>query len=413
MSKRVVVVGAGIVGLWTAYELRRRGMDVVVIDKAELGSGSSFGNAGWVIPARALPLPAPGLHWEGLKMMVQPDSPLYIKPTALPRLTGWFTQFLKYCNAEAYRHGCEATASLTSMAHAEYDRLAEDGLDFEMHHQGLLSVYLDENAWETGFKDHQTMAEFGLGEPVRLSAQEAREMEPELGPCIVGGVFIKEARHTDPGSVLRALASRLEADGVRLMFSTEVTGFERQGHRLTGVKTKTETVAGDDVVIATGAWAGQLAKALGYSLPMQAGKGYSLQFSAPNPKLRASVFLGDAKIACTPLSRGTRYAGTIEFSGINLNMERARIEALHKKIPEYLPNYNGRLDAVEWVGMRPVTPDGLPVIGPVPGFENAFIAAGHSTAGLPLAPGTAKMIADYVTGRPPAGPNPFDPARWA
>ncbi|HLT59194.1 MAG TPA: FAD-dependent oxidoreductase [Limnochordales bacterium] len=413
MTKRVVVVGAGIVGLWIAYELRRRELDVVVIDKAELGSGSSFGNAGWVIPARALPLPAPGLHWEGLKMMMQPDSPLYIKPTALPRLTGWFTQFLKYCNPEAYRRGCEATASLTRMAHAGYDQLVEDGLQFEMHHRGLLSVYLDEKAWEIGFKDHQTMAELGLGEPQRLSAQEVRAMEPELGPGVVGGVFIHEARHVDPGSVLRALADRLAADGVRLLFSTEVTGFERQGDRLTGVKTKTETVAADDVVIAAGAWAGELAKPLGYSLPMQAGKGYSLQFSTANPRLQTALFLADAKIACTPLHRGTRYAGTIEFSGINLHMERARIEALHRKIPEYLPNYDRGLEAVEWVGMRPVTPDGLPVIGPVPGFANAFIASGHSTAGLPLAPGTAKMIADYVTGNPPAGPNPFDPARWS
>lgn len=413
MSKRVIVVGAGVIGLWTAYELKRRGMDVVVVDQGQLGAGSSYGNAGWVIPARTLPMPAPGLHWEGLKMMVQPDSPLYIKPSALPRLTGWLTQFLKYCNPEAYRRGCEAMASLSIHAHPGYDRLVEDGLQFEMHEKGLLSVYVDEDAWEVGYRDHLTMDELGLGAPIRLDAREAREMEPELGPQVVGGVFIKEARHIDPGTLLKALADRLQQDGVELRMGTQVTGFERSGDRVTGLKTSGGTLSGDDVVLASGAWAGALVKQLGYSLPLQAGKGYSLQFTAPNPKLTASVFLGDAKIACTPMNTGTRYAGTIEFSGINTNMERSRIESLHKKIPQYLPNYDGTAYASEWVGMRPVTPDGLPVIGLVPGWTNTYIASGHSTAGLPLAPATAERIATMIAGEAQSGGDAFDPARFA
>lgn len=413
MTKRVIVVGAGVIGLWTAFELRRRGMDVVVVDQGQLGAGSSYGNAGWVIPARTLPMPAPGLHWEGLKMMVQPDSPLYIKPSALPRLTGWLTQFLKYCNPEAYRRGCEAMASLSIQAHPGYDRLVEDGLEFEMHEEGLLSVYVDEAAMEIGYRDHLTMDELGLGAPIRLDAREAREMEPELGPEVVGGVFIKEARHIDPGTLLRALAHRLQQDGVELRMATQVTGFQRERERVTGVKTNDETLTGDDVVIASGAWAGRLVKSLGYSLPLQAAKGYSLQFTAPNPKLSASVFLGDAKIACTPLDGGTRYAGTIEFSGINTNMERSRIESLHKKIPQYLPGYDGTAYASEWVGMRPVTPDGLPVIGLVPGYTNTYIASGHSTAGLPLAPATAERIAALIAGEAQSGGDAFDPARFA
>lgn len=413
MSKRVIVVGAGVIGLWTAYELRRRGMDVVVVDQGQLGAGSSYGNAGWVIPARTLPMPAPGLHWEGLKMMVQPDSPLYIKPSALPRLTGWLTQFLKYCNPEAYRRGCEAMASLSIHAHPGYDRLVEDGLQFEMHEKGLLSVYVDEDAWEVGYRDHLTMDELGLGAPIRLDAREAREMEPELGPQVVGGVFIKEARHIDPGTLLKALADRLQQDGVELRMGTQVTGFERSGDRVTGLKTSGGTLSGDDVVLASGAWAGALVKQLGYSLPLQAGKGYSLQFTAPNPKLTASVFLGDAKIACTPMNTGTRYAGTIEFSGINTNLERSRIESLHKKIPQYLPNYDGTAYASEWVGMRPVTPDGLPVIGLVPGWTNTYIASGHSTAGLPLAPATAERIAAMIAGEAQSGGDAFDPERFA
>lgn len=443
MSDRVVVVGAGIVGLWAAYELQRRGMEVVVVDKGELGSGSSFGNAGWVIPARTLPMPAPGLHWEGLKMMVQPDSPLYIKPTALPRLTGWFTQFLRHCNAEAYRRGCEAMASLSGQAFKGYDGLVEDGLEFEMHERGLLSVYLSEEVFDTGYEDHKTMAELGLGEPQRMSAAEVKEMQPELGPDVVGGVFIKEARHIDPGTVLAALAGRLRESGATLRFGTEVTGFERRGERIVGVKTKGETIAGDHVVVAAGAWAGPMLRPLGYSLPLQAGKGYSLSFRAPNPSVESALFLGDAKIAVTPLNTGTRYAGTIEFSGLNAHLERPRIDSLHKWIPQYLPNYDGGLAVSEWVGMRPVTPDGLPAIGRMPGYDNAYVALGHSTAGLPLAPATAWRIADLVegvigegvSGAAPAaggapaagsapapgvasatagapGPDPFDPARF-
>lgn len=412
MSERVIVVGAGVIGLWTAYELRRRGMDVVVIDKGDLGSGSSFGNAGWVIPARTLPMPAPGLHWEGLRMMVQPDSPLYIKPTALPRLTGWFTQFLRYCNETAYERGCEAMASLSIKAHAGYDQLVEDGLQFEMHERGLLSVYLTDEALETGYKDHLTMDRHGLGAPIKLNAQEVKDLQPELGPEVVGGVFIKEARHIDPGTLLDALAARLQSDGVDVRLFVEVTGFERQKDRITGVKTKTETVAGEHVVIATGSWAGSLVRPLGYSLPLQAGKGYSLSFSAPNPLLGSALFLGDAKIACTPLNSGTRYAGTIEFSGLNAYLERQRIESLHKWIPRYLPKYDADATASEWVGMRPVTPDGLPVIGPIPKITNAYIASGHSTSGLPLAPATAERIADLIAGQTAPSPDPFNPTRF-
>lgn len=412
MSERVVVVGAGVIGLWIAYELRRRGMDVVVIDKGELGSGSSFGNAGWVIPARTLPMPAPGLHWEGLKMMVRPDSPLYIKPSALPRLTGWFTQFLRHCNEEAYERGCEAMASLSKHAHAGYDQLVEDGLQFEMHERGLLSVYLTDEALETGYKDHLTMDRLGLGKPQKLDAQQVKELQPELGPEVVGGVFIKEARHIDPGTLLDALADRLRKDGVDVRLSTEVTGFDKVKDQVVGVKTKTETIVAEHVVIATGALAGTLARSLGYSLPMQAGKGYSLSYSMPNPSLHSALFLGDAKIACTPLNKGTRYAGTIEFSGLNDYLEKSRIESFYKWIPRYLPNFETSATASQWVGMRPVTPDGLPVIGSVPNFANVYIASGHSTAGLPLAPATAWRIADLIEGRQVPSPDPFDPARF-
>ena len=412
MTKRVVVVGAGVIGLWIAYELKRRGMEPVVVDKDKLGSGSSYGNAGWVIPSRTLPLPAPGLHWEGLKMMVQPDSPLYIKPTALPGLTGWFTQFLKYCNEEAYQRGCAAMASFSRHAHAGYDQLVADGLEFEMHERGLLSAYIQPETMEVAFQDYAAMARLGLGEPQRLTAEETRELEPQLGPEVVGGIFIKEARHIDPRTLLGALAGRLEAQGVELRFQTEVVGFVGSGARLAGVKTTTETIYADDVVVATGAWAGGLLKSIGYAVPMQAGKGYSLQYDAPNPRLGPALFLADSKIACTPLSSGTRYAGTIEFSGINTHLDERRIEAFQKWIPRYLPNYRMDAPAERWVGMRPVTPDGLPVIGSVPGYDNVYVAAGHSTAGLALAPATAWRIADLLAGGVPPAGDPFDPARF-
>lgn len=412
MSERVVVVGAGIVGLWTAYELQRRGMDVVVIDKGELGSGSSIGNAGWVIPARTLPMPSPGLHWEGLRMMVKPDSPLYIRPTALPGLTGWFTQFLKYCNAEAYQKGSEAMTSMSVHAHAGYDRLVEDGLEFEMHADGLLSVFLNGDALENSLKDYEAMGRLGTGQPVKMTAAEAREFEPELGPDVIGGILIKKARHIDPGTLLDALAGRLRERGAQLHFSTEVTGLVREGERITGVRTKNETVSGDHVVVATGAWAGALLRPLGYSVPLEAGKGYSLSYKVANPKLRTALFLEETKIACTPMGGGTRFAGTIEFSGINLNMDRRRLESIHRGIPQFLPKYDAGDVALQWVGMRPVTPDGLPVIGRIPGFENAFIASGHSTAGLALAPPTAERIAALIGGAAPPQADPFAPGRF-
>jgi D-amino-acid dehydrogenase len=407
-----VIVGGGVIGLACAYELVRRGERVVVLDKGRAGQACSAGNAGWVTPALSEPLPSPGLVWTSLRWMLSRDSPLYIAPSAAPRLARWLWRFWRHCNLRDYLAGFHAVATLNRLTLPLFDELAADGLPVELHRRGLLFTFLDRANLHKVTANFDVLTQYGYPKPEVLDGPAMRALEPVLSDAVSGGFYIEREYHVRPETLGQALAGAIRAHGGEIREGVAVRGPARENGRLTGVETAGGTVAGDRVLLAAGAWTGLVASQFGARLPVQAGKGYSVTFDAP-PAFTRPLYLGDTKVGSTPFEGAYRFAGTMELSGINEHLDRRRLAGIRRVIGRYfrepLADGNGR----EWVGMRPLTPDGLPMLGRVPGWDNLFVATGHAILGVTLAPATGRIMAELMTARATSAPlAPFDPGRF-
>ena len=414
MARQVVIVGGGVIGLCTAWALVKRGCEVTVLDAGAPGGGASAGNAGWVVPSMSGPVPGPGVVATSLKWMLHADSPLYIKPRPDPALARWLLAFWRRSNARDYRAGLDATMALNAPTMALFDELRADGVAFEMHAAGLLCPYLDERALAHDLRDIEPLASFGYPTPPLLASDAIRELEPALTDDVIGGFFLPQERHLRPDSLCAGLVDWLAAHGATIHANTPATGFERTGPRATAVVTPRGKIEAEAILLATGAWLGRTARLAGLKLPIQAGKGYHLDYAPPPRPIQRPLSLHEARVAVTPLDGFVRLAGTMEFSGLNRRIYPARIAAIARAGRRYLRDWPTETTvAATWTGMRPMTPDGLPVIGLAPGFANLALAGGHAMLGVTLAPATAEAVADLLTsGHPPDVLQPFSPLRW-
>lgn len=413
-AMKTVVIGGGVIGLLSAYELAKRGRDVVVIDKGRFGMGASLGNAGWVTPSLSGPVPAPGIVGESIKWMLRPDSPLYVKPTAVPAMLGWLLSFWRYCNTQSYQAGFQATADLNQRTMADFDALKDEGFEFEMYEKGLLFVGLSDKAIERMMVDFRDLAKHGFGEPIQFTKAETLDREPALKDGIAGSVLMPQERHVRPEQLNEAALKWLRQNEVTLMEDVEVFGFQHQGGKVSAVETTRGVIEADEVLLATGAEVGQLAKYLGVRIPMQAGKGYSITVTGPALKLQGPMYMFEDRIAVSPFENNLRIAGTMELSGVNKKFDKRRVAAIRTGAHRFLKNWEEGEAVHEWVGMRPMVPDGIPVIGALPRFSNAFIASGHAMLGTTLGPTTAAIIAEVmVEGKTASNLAPFSPARFS
>lgn len=411
---RVVVVGAGVIGLACAYSLRKRGREVILLDKAEPGGACSKGNAGWITPSISAPIPSPGLTLSSLRWLLQSDSPLYISPAAVPSLARWLWRFWRYCNRRDFLRGLRAVAELNRTTRAAFDQLQKEGVGFELHRSGMLCVFLDERAMRRVLAEFGPNREYGYRMPAPVDGAELRRLEPALSDRVSAGFLVEEEYHVRPETLVAGYVDRLRLMGVEIRTAL-VTGGNgaRPGAPVTGVETSDGLVKGDEVLVAAGAWSGQVLEQFGVSLPVQAGKGYSITLGSGDPKLTRPLYLGEARIGGSPFDGATRFAGTMELSGVNETLDRRRIAGIRAGIARYLRSPVQEGEGTEWVGMRPLTPDGLPLLGRVPGYRNLSVATGHAMLGITMAPVTGERMADLITGAaPPAALTPFDPGRF-
>jgi len=403
-----------VIGLACAHTLRTAGADVVVLDKGEPGLGSSFGNAGWIVPSFAGPLPEPDLGLSSLTQLLKADSPLYISPGAFPRLIGFLWSFWRNCNEPKYLSSLNAVGELGRSTMALFDELERGGTSFEMHRDGLIFVCRDPASVEHKLEALRLIEPFGYGPPKVLSGDELRDLEPALADDVAAGLHVTEERHVRPESLNQGLLVRVRELGAEVMTNTEVTGAVRRNGRLSAVTAGGDTIDGDHFVIAAGAWSAPLGRALGYSVPVQAAKGYSVTYDRPGVEIHHPLYLVEASVGATPYEGGLRLAGTLELSGINQRLDRRRVEAIRRNAERYLPGVTANGTGEEWVGMRPLTPDGIPVIGRVPGADNIYMATGHAMLGMTLAPVTAAVIGELITeGRSSLDITAFDPGRFS
>ncbi|HSH74178.1 MAG TPA: FAD-dependent oxidoreductase [Longimicrobiales bacterium] len=396
---RVVVVGGGVIGISCAYYLARGGARVVVLERERLGAGASSGNAGTVSPGHP-PLNRPGRVGRALRQMLDPTSPLYIRPSWNPGLWRWLTGFARYCTADHLASAMNVMAPLGRDSLALFDELvSEERIECEYRREGYYDVCSTDEGLAEAREEADLASRYGYAIE-SVDGDELRRREPALGPLAIGGVFYPEAATLDPQLFLTRLARAAERRGATVRGGVDVASIRVEGGRVRGVATRGGGVEeADAVVLATGPFSLTLARRAGRRVPVQPGKGYHRDIPiGPNgaPKLRIACVLHETAVFCTPMETSLRLAGTMEFSGVNRVMRRARLEQLTRAGRDFFPGLGPARPVSEWCGLRPMSVDGVPIVGPLDGVEGVSVATGHGMLGLTLAPVTGEMIANHV-----------------
>jgi len=410
---RVVIVGAGIVGAASALDLARRGVEVTVLDRGAVGGGCSYGNAGWLTPCFAFPLPAPGVLTQSLRWLLDPESPLYIKPSLDPEWFRWLARFALSATEEKFERGMRALVPLSRFsleAFAALDR--EFPSSFGFSPTGLLMVAETPEGFEGARHEASRIERHGVPAEV-LDAGQVRALDPALEGSLAGGVFFPTAAHCEPLAAVETIARAARVAGARFESGVEVYGFETSGSRIRALLSTTGRIEADRFVLATGSWSKGLARSLGLRLPILGGKGYAVVVKAFDRSPQLPIKIVERRIAITPRDGSVRLAGTLELVDGDESITARRVEAIVRGSREFL-NVPEAPEIVEvWRGLRPCSPDGLPLIGFAPGYENLVVATGHQMCGLHTAPGTGRLVADLLAGETPTfDPGPFRADRF-
>jgi D-amino-acid dehydrogenase len=416
-SPHVVICGAGVIGLCSAYYLRQRGFAVTIVDRhAADRDGCSFGNAGMIVPSHFVPLAAPGMVALGLKWMFNPKSPFYVRPRLSTELVGWGLRFMQACNAGHVERAAPLLRDLNLASRERYVQLAATlPDDFGLVPRGLLML-----CREARTLDHE--AEFAtrartLGVPAEVcSPARAAELDPGVRMSIAGAIYFPQDAHLSPARFVAALTRALVAAGVNFRWQTEITGWHTAGARIAAARTPAGDLPADEFVLAGGAWSPAMVRGLRVSLPMQAGKGYSLTLPRPRQLPELCSIFTEARVAVTPMGSTLRIGGTMEVVGLDESIQRNRVEGIIEAVPGYFPDFtpDDFRDVPAWRGLRPCSPDGLPYLGRFGAYRNLVAATGHAMMGLSLAPITGQLVGEIIAGEPPSHPlAQLSPDRYA
>jgi D-amino-acid dehydrogenase len=371
-----------------------------------------------------MPLPQPGMFWKSVGWLLDPNSPLYIQPQVNPTLFRWMWQFLRAMNEQRMNESITVLTAISTFSLEFYKNLAartKRKIGFE--NRGLLMVSATEAGLEAANLEMQLMNARGI--PGRsLSKDEVLKFEPALKPIVRGGVFFPDEAQANPYETTLAIMDEFAERGGRVVSSTEAFDFEIRDGRIAKVHTTQGDFEAELVVLASGSWSNEIAKKLELSIPILGGKGYSMSVDMTEHKPVHPIMIIERKIAITPFANSVRLAGTLELVDQDFSISPHRVRGIHRGAQEYLhfdqkkeaekdPVYD--LSSVRdiWRGLRPCTPDGVPVIGPSTKLKNLFYCAGHQLLGFQSAPGSGRLAADLILKRTPlTDPHPFRADRF-
>jgi len=411
----ILIIGGGIIGVTAAYFLAEAGADVTLVEKGDIAAGSSYGNAGLICPCHSEPIPRPGVLTQGLKWLLDPESPFYIKPRLSPDLVTWLWRFQAHCNEAAVQRAIPLLRDMQRESLLLYQALiAQEQIDCDFERKGGLTLFRTEAGLAKGHHEVEAMGRFGLQMELLPDAAAVRALEPSIHPDIVGGIHYQEDAHINPARFVYALAERAQAKGATLLTGTEVLGFDMGERGLTAVRTSQGKHTAQQIVLAAGAWSTPIARQLGLAIPMQPAKGYSLTLPRPANFLHTHLHLAEAKVAVTPMGSLLRLAGTLELAGFDLTINQRRVNAIRRTAGSYLIGLENQEPVEIWRGLRPCPPDGLPYIGRSARHPNLIIATGHAMLGISMGPITGQLVAQLACDQPTTlGLTPFSPDRFA
>lgn len=400
-EKRVVVVGAGIVGLCVAWHLARRGLKPLVLDGEEPGSGASSGNAGAISAGSVAPLAMPGVLKQVPQMLLDPKGALHIPLTYWPRAMPWLLRFVAAARPQRVERIAQALGTLLFGAMEQHRLILEaEGAAHVIRDTGQLYVYRNEAQLAKDNTSWELKRRHGMRMEV-LDRAGILALEPAVGADYTVGVLLPE----QGSSVDPKRQAGIVADGIRRMGGeirrASVRAILTEGRRVTGVKTEAGPVAADEVVIAAGAWSAQLLRPLGFRIPLESQRGYHVMLPDAGVTLSRPVVPADRKVFCTPMDGGLRVAGTVEFGGLDRAPTPQRAAYLLDDLKAVFPQ--ARTDNAKpfWMGHRPCLPDSLPVIGPAQAWQGLWCAFGHGHLGLTGSAPTGAVLGAAIAGEKP------------
>ena len=416
-TKRVGVIGAGMVGVCAASWLQRDGHSVFLVEAGEPGHGASFGNAGCLNGSSVTPVSMPGVIRNVPRWLLDPLGPLSLRWTYLPAIAPWLVRFVRSGTPDKVRAQARALRPLVGPTlEALKPLVAAARAEDLVHRLGHLYVYRSAESLEKDRLAWQLRRENGV-EIDEFDADELRQLEPALSRDYVRGVLVRENGHTsNPLGLVERLLGHFVRSGGELV-RARANGFRLDGRRLAAIQTDSGDLPADAAVVCAGAYSKPLAAALGDRVPLETERGYHLMISDPERMPRIPTADADGKFVATPMDTGLRFAGTVELAGLAAppDWRRARILLAQgrKMLPGLAASHPEERISM-WMGHRPSLPDSLPVLGPSRASPDVFYAFGHGHVGMTAAPMTGKIVAELVDGRSPAiDITPFAARRFA
>jgi D-amino-acid dehydrogenase len=399
----VAIIGAGLAGLTSAYWLRRHGVSVTVVDGRDgPGEGTSFANGGMLTPSQSNPWNSPDTCTHFLGWIGRKESPLAIRPSALPGLASWGTRFLFESLPHRYRRNTASNLALGSYSLAMHKALVADtGLQFDRASVGTLQIFRSQASLDSGIRVAEFLRDRGI-EVRPLDAAATVELAPALRESrlqLAGGIHFPQDESGNALLFCRALASHLQAHGVRFVYGIDINGVTVEGGTVRALVSSRDRIDADAFVVAAGPGSNALLQHCGIHAPIYPVKGYSLTCDIAGLSSAPAIPIVDMgrKIALTPLGDWLRIAGTAEFGGYDINLDERRLGSILRNACEIMPALR-KVPAAgfsHWAGLRPVTPTGFPMLGRTR-LENLFTNAGHGPLGWTFAAGTGKIVADII-----------------
>ncbi|CAM1348362.1 NAD(P)/FAD-dependent oxidoreductase [Tenacibaculum insulae] len=415
MSKKILIIGGGIIGLCSAYYLQKKGHKVTVIDKSDFSSGASFVNAGIITPSHIISLAAPGMINKGIKWMLNSTSPFSIKPRLDLDFLKWSLLFKKSSTYKKVASSIPVIKNINLLSKDLYEEMkASSDFSFFYQHKGLLMYYKTDKAGEEEWNTGKVAIEEGLKVEL-LTKKEVQKLEPNVNLNIKGAVYYHSDAHMCPNDFMLQIKKYLENSGVTFLTKEEVTAIHIAANKVSAIKTSKQELFADEVVIAAGSWSQKLAKKLNTTIPIQAGKGYRINVNQKTG-IKIPAILTEAKVAVTPMDGFTRFAGTMEIGGLNNQINTARVKKIAKAGENYYTNLHINQHEINNAdsGLRPCSPDGLPYIGRLSKIKNITIATGHAMMGWSLGPATGKLVSEIISEEKTSlDISPFNPDRFS